>query len=166
MQEREARSAKREEGRNAEEESGMDCKFCRIVSKELAAAVVLEDEFCMAFLDIRPLFHGHCLLVPRTHHETLEDLPESLVAPFFSDAKLLSRAVREATASEGTFVAINNTISQSVPHLHVHVVPRKRKDGLKGFFWPRTPYADDRQMRETAERIRAAVERIKTVSSE
>lgn len=139
-----------------------NCKFCRIVSKESAASVVLEDEFCIAFLDIRPLFHGHCLLVPRPHYETLADLPDSLIGPFFSDAKLLCRAVEEAMAAEGTFVAINNTISQSVPHLHTHVVPRKKKDGLKGFFWPRYPYRDEGQMRETAEKIGAAVKKLRS----
>lgn len=139
-----------------------NCKFCRIVSGELAASVVLEDESCMAFLDVRPLFHGHCLLVPRPHYETLTDLPDALLQPFFADAKLLCRAVEEAMEAEGTFVAINNTISQSVPHLHTHVVPRKRKDGLKGFFWPRYPYEDEAHMRKTAERIRAAVERLRS----
>jgi histidine triad (HIT) family protein len=138
------------------------CKFCRILSGELASWAVLEDQFCTAFLDIRPLFHGHCLLVPRTHYETLTDLPDSVVGPFFSDAKLLCRAVEKGMDAEGTFLAINNTISQSVPHLHVHVVPRRRKDGLKGFFWPRRPYRDEEQVRETAERIRSAVEELKS----
>ena len=138
------------------------CKFCGIVSGERAASVVFEDEFCVAFLDIRPLFHGHCLLVPRTHHETLPDLPDALTGPFFARLKLLCRAVEEGMAAEGTFVAINNTISQSVPHLHAHVVPRKRKDGLKGFFWPRRTYRDEEEMRETAERIRTAVETLRS----
>jgi histidine triad (HIT) family protein len=139
-----------------------NCKFCMILSGSLPAAVVLEDQFCMAFLDTRPLFHGHCLLVPRTHCETLPDLPDALLAPFFSDVKLLCCAVQEAMGAEGTFVAINNTISQSVPHLHAHIVPRNRKDGLKGFFWPRRPYRDQRHMNETAERIREAVERLRS----
>ena len=133
------------------------CKFCRIISGELPASIILEDESCVAFLDSRPLFQGHCLLVPRAHYETLMDLPDSLIQPFFSDAKLLCRAVEESMSAEGTFAAINNKISQSVPHLHVHVVPRRRKDGLRGFFWPRSRYADEGQMREVAERIRAAV---------
>ena len=133
------------------------CKFCRIISGELLASIVLEDECCVAFLDSRPLFQGHCLLVPRAHYETLTDLPDLLIRPLFSDAKLLCRAIEESMSGEGTFVAINNKISQSVPHLHVHVVPRRRKDGLRGFFWPRSRYADEGQMREVAERIRAAV---------
>ncbi len=137
------------------------CKFCRIVSGELSASIVLDNECCVAFLDSRPLFHGHCLLVPKAHYETLPALPESMIGPLFSDTKLLCRAVEETMRADGTFVAINNKISQSVPHLHVHVVPRKKKDGLRGFFWPRYRYADEGQMREIAERIRAAVEQLR-----
>ena len=140
------------------------CKFCRIISGELPASIILEDESCVAFLDSRPLFQGHCLLVPRAHYETLMDLPDSLIQPFFSDAKLLCRAVEESMSVEGTFVAINNKISQSVPHLHVHVVPRRRKDGLKGFFWPRYRYADEGQMREVAERIGATAQLIRSAT--
>ncbi len=133
------------------------CKFCQIISGDPPAPLVLDDESCVAFLDHRPLFPGHCLLVPRTHYETLMDLPGALTGPFFSYAKILCRAVEESMAAEGTFVAINNKISQSVPHLHVHVVPRKKGDGLRGFFWPRQRYADQAEMYEVAERIRAAV---------
>ena len=140
------------------------CKFCRIISGELPAPIVLDDESCVAFLDHRPLFAGHCLLVPRAHHETLMDLPDCLTRPLFSNAKLLCRALEESMRAEGTFVAINNKISQSVPHLHVHVVPRKRKDGLKGFFWPRHRYADEGEMREVADQIRAAVELLRSAN--
>ena len=136
----------------------MNCKFCEIISGRLPAQVVMDDEFCTAFLDSRPLFHGHCLLVPKAHYETLTDLPDSLIGPLFSDAKLLCGAIEESMGAEGTFVAINNKISQSVPHLHVHVAPRRRKDGLKGFFWPRSRYASEEQMREVAAGIRAALE--------
>ncbi len=139
------------------------CKFCLIVAGELPASIVLDDESCMAFLDHRPLFPGHCLLLPKAHHETLMDLPDRLTEPLFSDAKLLCRAVEESMNAEGTFVAINNKISQSVPHLHVHVVPRKKKDGLKGFFWPRYRYAGEGEMCDVAERIRAAVEQLRPV---
>jgi histidine triad (HIT) family protein len=142
-----------------------DCKFCRILSGELPASIVLENDFCMAFLDHRPLFPGHCLLVPKNHHETLGDLPDDLIQPLFSDARLLSRAVEAGMEAEGTFMAINNKISQSVPHLHVHVVPRRKKDGLKGFFWPRNPYRDAEQMSEVVEKIRAAVKGILTSGS-
>ena len=103
---------------------------------------------------MRPLFHGHVLLVPRAHHETLPDLPSELVRPLFETAQRLSRAVQCAMDAQGTFVAMNNVVSQSVPHLHVHVVPRRRKDGLRGFFWPRTKYADEAEMDSVAERIR------------
>ncbi len=131
--------------------------FCRVIAGEVPASVVLTDEHCMAFLDHRPLFPGHCLLVPRDHHETLPDLPGALVGPLFTAARRLARAVESAMDAEGTFVALNNRVSQSVPHLHVHVVPRRRKDGLRGFFWPRHPYADDAEMEEVAARVRAAL---------
>lgn len=121
----------------------LTCAFCKVVNRELLARLVFEDEVSLAFLDHRPLFLGHCLLIPKIHHETFTDLPAELVAPFFSNAQLLARAVESAMAAHGTFVAMNNRVSQSVPHLHVHVIPRCRKDGLKGFFWPRYPYKSD-----------------------
>jgi len=132
-----------------------DCLFCRIAAGEEPAHLVLEDEHCFAFLDTRPLFWGHTLLVPRPHHEALWDLPDELLAPVFANAKRLSLAVRDAMGAQGSFVAMNNVVSQSVPHLHVHVVPRVRKDGLRGFFWPRTSYESDDQAAEVGARIRA-----------
>ena len=132
-----------------------NCLFCRIVAGEVESHRVLEDETCVGFLDTRPLFHGHALLVPREHHETLWDLPDELIAPLFANAKRLSAAIRSAMDSQGAFVAINNVVSQSVPHLHVHIAPRNRKDGLRGFFWPRTKYKSDEQAAEVAGRIRA-----------
>jgi histidine triad (HIT) family protein len=122
------------------------CLFCRIVSGEVPATIVYEDDDSIAFLDHRPLFYGHTLLVPRIHVETLAELPASLVGPFFKTAQLLSRTIETALDAQGTFVAMNNRVSQSVPHLHVHVVPRRKKDGLKGFFWPRTKYKSDDEM--------------------
>lgn len=122
------------------------------------AAVVLDDEHALAFLDVRPVFPGHTLIVPRTHHETLADLPPDCVAPLFLTVRRLAEAVEAGMEADGTFVAVNNKVSQSVPHLHVHVVPRRRKDGLRGFFWPRTRYGDDDEMEQVAARIRAAVE--------
>jgi histidine triad (HIT) family protein len=130
-----------------------DCLFCRIVSGEADAVRVHEDERTLSFLDIRPLFAGHVLLVPRDHHETLADLPGDLVGPLFEAAQRLARAVQEAMDARGTFVAMNNTVSQSVPHVHVHVVPRRPKDGLRGFFWPRTRYTDAAEMQAVATRI-------------
>jgi histidine triad (HIT) family protein len=134
------------------------CLFCRIARGETAAEIVLESETSLAFLDHRPLFPGHCLLVPKAHCETLADLPAAAVGPLFSDAQRLARAVESAMAAEGSFVALNNRVSQSVPHLHVHVVPRRRKDGLRGFFWPRQKYESDGLMRGVGERIRAALQ--------
>ena len=129
------------------------CLFCSIVSGSTAAAIVNEDEHTLTFLDHRPLFPGHCLLVPKEHFETLTDLPPASVAPLFQKAQQLSRAVEAAMGAEGTFVAMNNRVSQSVPHLHIHIVPRKRKDGLKGFFWPRTRYKEQAEMVEVAKLI-------------
>lgn len=124
------------------------CKFCRIMAGELPGWVVLEDDVSAAFLDDRPLFPGHLLLVPRVHYETFSDLPTALIEPLFLNARLLARALEVGLGAEGTFVAINNKISQSVPHLHIHVVPRRQKDGLKGFFWPRRPYRDEAHLEE------------------
>jgi len=135
----------------------MSCLFCGVVSGEVSASVVFEDDLAIAFLDHRPLFHGHCLLVPKQHFETLIDLPVGLVGPFFQNAQLLARAVEAGLEVEGSFVAMNNRVSQSVPHLHVHVVPRRRKDGLKGFFWPRTKYADQEQMTAVKKLIQLAI---------
>jgi histidine triad (HIT) family protein len=138
-----------------------DCLFCRIVSGELPATIVYEDDNSVAFLDHRPLFPGHTLLVPREHVETLGELPVKNVGPYFEAAQLLSRAVESAMDAEGTFVAMNNRVSQSVPHLHVHIVPRRKKDGLKGFFWPRTKYKEGEEMEEVKKKIATALKKIK-----
>jgi histidine triad (HIT) family protein len=139
----------------------MSCLFCGIVNGETSATVVFQDEISVAFLDHRPLFPGHCLLAPRKHFETLSDLPTELLGPFFSNVQLLARAVELAREAEGSFVAMNNRVSQSVPHLHVHVVPRRKKDGLKGFFWPRTKYESEVQLIEVQQSIQAAIVAIK-----
>ena len=131
------------------------CLFCRIARGEVTAVVVHQDETCFAFLDHRPLFPGHVLLIPRAHHETLADLPPELVQPLFRNTQRLATAVETAFDAQGSFVAINNRVSQSVPHLHVHVVPRRKGDGLKGFFWPRHKYDSDEHMKEIAAKIRA-----------
>ena len=115
--------------------------------------MVFEDDSTLAFLDHRPLFPGHCLLIPKMHYETLADLPSDLIAPLFGNARLLAVAVEQAMESEGSFVAINNRVSQSVPHLHIHIVPRRKKDGLRGFFWPRQKYESAAAM----ERVRNAL---------
>jgi histidine triad (HIT) family protein len=134
------------------------CRFCAIIAGEERAHVVFEDEVSIAFLDHRPLFPGHALLAPREHFETIWDLPDQLVGPLFTNAKSLSRAIRTAMASQGAFIALNNVVSQSVPHLHVHLVPRNRKDGLRGFFWPRRKYDSDEHMAQTAAAIRGVLE--------
>jgi histidine triad (HIT) family protein len=134
-----------------------DCVFCSIIAGETPAAIVYEDEDQVGFLDARPLFHGHTLLVPRAHVVTLADLPAPAVGPFFTAAQRLSVAVPRAMEAVGSFVAMNNVVSQSVPHLHCHVVPRNFKDGLRGFFWPRTKYADDAERDAVARRIRGAL---------
>jgi histidine triad (HIT) family protein len=130
------------------------CKFCQIIEGEIPAHFVLDDDDVVAFLDHRPLFPGHSLVLPRDHIETLADLPEDRVGPFFRQVQRVDRAVRAAMDAPGSFVAENNVVSQSVPHLHVHVVPRRRKDGLRGFFWPRSKYASDAQAAAVAAGIR------------
>jgi len=133
------------------------CTFCAIVAGELPAFVVLDDPVALAFLDVRPVFPGHVLVVPRAHVETLTDLPAAEVGPYFEGVQRVTAAVRVAMGAQGTFVAVNNTVSQSVPHLHTHVVPRTKGDGLKGFFWPRTGYASDHDAAAVAARIAQAI---------
>jgi len=133
------------------------CVFCQIIEGDLAGAVVFEDDISIAILDHRPLFPGHTLLLPRIHYETLADLPENLLGQFFANVQLLAKAVEVALTAEGNFVALNNRVSQSVPHLHVHIVPRRRKDGLKGFFWPRNEYQDDEHIKKTQSAIEQAI---------
>jgi histidine triad (HIT) family protein len=133
-----------------------DCVFCGIVSGDVEAALVLEREDFVGFLDTRPLFKGHVLLVPRQHVETLPDLPADLRDGFLAAAQDLAVAVQDALGAQGSFVAMNNIVSQSVPHLHLHVVPRTKGDGLRGFFWPRTTYAAG-EATEYAARLRAAL---------
>ena len=142
-------------------QSSSDCVFCQIVAGDHHdAAIVLDEPHAIAFLDHRPLFPGHCLLIPRQHCVTLADLPADEIEPFFETAQRLSRAVPEAMGKPGTFVAMNNIVSQSVPHLHVHVVPRRPKDGLRGFFWPRQKYESAAKRDEARDAIQAALGRI------
>jgi histidine triad (HIT) family protein len=145
---------------DAKRSSHRDCPFCAIAAGEGGAHVVFEDEISLAFLDNRPLFHGHSLLIPRRHYETLADLPSELVGPLFGNAQLLSVAIPEAMDAVGSFVAMNNVVSQSVAHFHVHVVPRRPKDGLRGFFWPRGKYEAPEEAAAAAEAIRDVVARL------
>ena len=134
----------------------MGCLFCRIVEGGEPAYLIEEAAATVSFLDTRPVFKGHVLIVPRLHIETLTELPGELIEPFFAAAQRHAAAMTAGLEADGSFVARNNTVSQSVPHLHVHVVPRRRKDGLRGFFWPRTRYADG-EAAEYAARIGAAL---------
>lgn len=129
------------------------CIFCKIAAGDLAASIVYEDSDRIAFLDHRPVFPGHCLLVPRRHYATLLDCPNDEIGPLFTCAKRIARAVEKGLQADGFFVGINNRVSQSVPHVHIHIIPRRKKDGLRGFFWPRIAYSSDAEM----ERIRAAI---------
>ncbi len=135
-----------------------DCLFCRIAAGEVDAAIVWSDDDFVAFLDIRPLFKGHTLLVPRRHVVTLPDLPAGLRDPFLAAAQRLASAMVDALGAQGSFVAMNNVVSQSVAHLHCHVVPRTKGDGLRGFFWPRTKYDDDADRDSWAARLAAALD--------
>ena len=135
-----------------------DCLFCSIAAGETEAAVVWSDDDFAAFLDFRPVFKGHVLLVPRQHVVTLPDLPAPLRDPFLAATQRLAAAMVTGLGAQGSFVAMNNTVSQSVPHLHCHVVPRTKGDGLRGFFWPRTKYADASERDAWAARVSAALE--------
>ena len=134
------------------------CLFCSIVAGEIEADTVLESQHVVGFLDHRPVFKGHVLLVPREHVVTLPDLPARLRDTFLEAGQRLAAAMLSGLGAQGSFVAMNNTVSQSVPHLHLHVVPRTKGDGLRGFFWPRTKYADDAERAEYAGKLRAALE--------
>jgi histidine triad (HIT) family protein len=135
----------------------LTCKFCAIASGDAPAHRVIEDEMCVAFLDARPLFPGHVLVIPRIHRETIGDLTTEELAAVFGDAQRLCGAIERALGAEGTFVAMNNRVSQSVPHAHVHVVPRRKADGLRGFFWPRAKYATDAEAAEMAAKLRGVL---------
>ncbi|WP_256463932.1 HIT family protein [Georgenia sp. TF02-10] len=134
------------------------CVFCRIVAGDAGAHVIHADAGTLAFLDTRPVFKGHTLLVPRAHVPTLPDLPPDALAPLMAVAQRIAAALVTGLGAQGSFVAVNNVVSQSVPHLHVHLVPRTKGDGLRGFFWPRTKYADDAEAADYARRLRAALD--------
>ncbi len=145
-----------EDARRAAEARG-DCVFCAIIAGKIPATFVARQGDTVAFLDRSPLFKGHVLVVPRAHVANFSELPADGLAPLFATAQRLARAVETGLDAHGAFVALNNKVSQSVPHLHVHVIPRRRKDGLRGFFWPRQPYASDAEREEFAARIVSAL---------
>lgn len=132
-----------------------NCIFCRIVEDQ-KQHIVHETDNTLAFLDNRPIFPGHTLLIPKSHYQTIMEAPDDLLNELFIEAKLMSKAVKTALVSQGVFIANNNIVSQSVPHLHIHIVPRNKKDGLKGFFWPRHSYEDDAHMAQVRDSIRSA----------
>lgn len=136
------------------------CAFCKIARADDACRV-FEDEHTIAFLDHRPLFPGHCLLIPKNHLETIHDLPDSVLVPLFANARMLSTAIERGMRAEGTFIAANNRVSQSVPHFHVHIVPRTKGDGLKGFFWPRRKYKSAEEMASVVSALRAAIAQVR-----
>jgi len=150
-------AAARQESGEASEPRAPGCPFCAIAAGESPASVVLRDDRVCAFLDARPVLKGHVLVVPRAHVPTFLDLPDADAGPFFATVRRLAVAVERALEADGSFVATNNKVSQSVPHFHVHIVPRRRKDGLRGFFWPRVPYASVDERDEMAARIAAAL---------
>ena len=133
------------------------CLFCAIAAGEVPAQIVINEPEVVAFLDHRPVFKGHTLVIPREHVVTLPELPSRLVMPLMGAVQRLCVAVVDGLGADGSWVSANNIVSQAVPHLHWHVVPRRRKDGLRGFFWPRTKYADDAEMEAFAAKLRAAV---------
>lgn len=137
-----------------------DCKFCEVIGGRRPAHVVYEGQDTFAFLDHRPVFPGHTLLVPRRHVVTLPELPDDLIVPLFADARRIAAALEGGFGAHGSFVALNNRVSQSVAHLHVHLIPRHFKDGLRGFFWPRQRYADDDEAASVAAAVRRAIERV------
>ena len=137
----------------------MACTFCEVASGERPAHIVDEDDDTIAFLDHRPVFHGHVLIVPKLHFETLADLPAEVVTALFRTAQRVARAVEIGLDADGSFVAMNNRVSQSVPHAHVHVIPRRRKDGLRGFFWPRQAYDSEEHALSVQAAIRGAIAR-------
>jgi histidine triad (HIT) family protein len=138
------------------------CPFCEIVKSSVPRNIVFRDNVSIAFLDRRPVFPGHCLLIPNEHYETISDLPGELVSPLFTNAQLLVKAVQLGVGAQGSFVAINNKVSQSVHHLHIHIVPRRFGDGLRGFFWPRQNYQSEQQAIDVCISISRAIEKIQS----
>lgn len=137
------------------------CIFCQVIAGEIPGALVLDEPECLTYLDLNPLIPGHCVLVPRQHYPTLLEAPDKLIGTLFSNAKLIAKAMEEALGAEGTFVGMNNKINQDVPHLHIHIVPRRLKDGLRGFMWRRKPYEDNTEIREVQKKLRIALLKMK-----
>jgi len=139
-------------------EKAEQCPFCKIVKGEHDVYRVFEDEMSIAFLDNNPVFPGHCLLVPKAHHQLVQQLPKPLIAPLFTNLQIVAEGVKAGMKADGTFIGINNGVSQHIPHLHIHVIPRRKGDGLKGFFWPRAKYPDEKAASETQMAIKSAID--------
>ena len=139
-----------------------NCPFCHIVQDKVAACRVLEDDLCLAFLDQRPVFYGHVLLIPKAHYATLTDLPAILFAPLLANVQLLARAMELGLQADGAFIALNNRVSQSIPHVHWHILPSHRGDGLRGFLWPRQSYQDDVHLQDVGVRLRSTVAQLRS----
>jgi len=139
---------------------GDGCRFCKLIAGDVESYVVFEDEVAVVFLDHRPIFPGHCLVVPKDHYETLIDVPPTLLTPIFTIVQLVAQAMEHGLKAEGSLVAINTRVSQSVPHVHIHVVPRRRQDGLRGFFWPRQTYKDAAAIVEMQHLLRTAIAKL------
>jgi len=144
----------------AQQTPNANCPFCSILRKGTSAFEVFRDEISVSFLDRRPVFLGHCLLIPLGHFETLYDLPKKLVGPFFLNAQLVGMGVQTAMGADGTLILINNKVSQSVPHLHIHIIPRRVGDHLRGFMWPRLKYESEDQMAKIASSISIAISEV------
>jgi len=143
-------------------EKGEQCPFCKIGKGEIEAYRVFEDDMSYAILDNNPVFPGHCLLIPKAHHQLVEQLPHPLISPLFTNLQIVSNGVKTGMKAEGTFLGINNGVSQHVPHLHIHVIPRRKGDGLKGFFWPRSKYPDDKTAQEIQAAIKSTIDKLKS----
>ena len=144
--------------------TSLACPFCVIAKKETVAFEVYRDQNCVAFLDRRPVFTGHCLLIPLEHYETFLDLPKNQISPLFTNAQLVAKAVQKAMIADGILIIINNKISQSVPHLHIHIIPRNAGDQLRGFMWPRKKYRDNNEMKKTGQAIISVIADISHIS--
>jgi len=150
---------------NGDDEGRIGCIFCQVAAARVEAPLVLEDPDVVVFLDHRPLFAGHCLVIPRRHYESLAELPPGLASRLFEVTRLIAGAMEKGLQAEGAFVAINNRVSQSVPHVHIHVVPRRQGDGLKGFFWPRRKYRDSNEVEQVRAALHMAVKRMQEPGS-
>lgn len=152
-----ARMEKEAQKRSVLSDGEEECRFCHIAKSKAEAYVVFEDSSTIAFLDINPLFAGHTLLVPKSHYATFTETPQEVIGTLFNNARLISVAIEKGLGADGSFIALNNKVSQSVPHLHVHIIPRKFGDGFRGAFWPRYAYKDKEEILQVQKKIRESL---------